>query len=974
VPGVTVMLYDSSTGEPVTDDNGDPLTVVTDEDGSYLFDDLLPGNYYIGFDLGSLPDNYVATDQNVKNPDGSDAPNLDSDADPITGETGPTGPLDSGEENLVLDMGIVQLPTVTVGNYVWLDANGNGRQNTDEEGVPGVIVSIYDADTGEIITDDAGTPITQVTDEDGRYTFTGLSSGTYYVDFDLNTLPDGYVVTPPDQIRSDTLDSDADPETGVTSPTGLLLSGDRDLTLDMGIYVPVQVGDAVWFDDGNGQQDEGEAGVPGMGVTLYRIVGDTTEPVGTTTTDENGNYLFDNLPPGNYTVQFDLDALPDGYIVTPPNVGNDNTDSDADPVTGQTPPTGLLTSGMESLKMDMGITQPIQIGDKVWFDNDRDGIQDEGEPGVANVTVTLYDSTGMTVTTTTTDDQGNYRFDNVIPGIYGVGFDLDTLPDDYIVTRPNATNDQSPETSDQTDSDVNPESGRTPNTPYLLGGTTENSLDMGIRLPEVDAVRIGDLVWQDTNLNGEPDPGEKGVPGITLQLYEASDPTTPISTTVTDEDGNYLFEGLPPGEYLVTVAPETLPTGSLPPVYYGEDPPNNESSSSGPLNPGEEALDMDIAVNSPGSLAGVAWLDIDEDGVREPEETPFEEMTVQLYDENGELVAETVTDATGAYVFDNLSPGSYQVQFVNEGITYTITPQNQGDDPTIDSDPNITGTTGLIFVGSGEPVSNVDVGLYSTPIPIPPGPQATIGNLVWVDADGDGVQDDGEPGMPGIIVELLNLKGEVVAEVTTDDDGRFEFVVEPGSYQLSFSTLEEMAFTLQDEGDDDNRDSDVDPVTGLTTVITVEDGDIDLSYSAGLIDRPLTIQLTSLNAKEVTFVGSTASPFGVRIKWSTSTEIGTFGFKIYRSHDSNFQNALSIADSTTLSRGGDSEYEFIDTTPLFEHAYGYWLVEIQNDATEYPHGPMAVEITGSSDIVVNLAENPKALSLDKEIYLPIVRR
>jgi len=71
-----------------------------------------------------------------------------------------------------------------------------------------------------------------------------------------------------------------------------------DRTLDMGIYKPVMVGDRVWFDDGNGEQDEGEAGVPDVSVTLYDS--SSGEVVAMTNTDSDGNYLFDNLPPGNY--------------------------------------------------------------------------------------------------------------------------------------------------------------------------------------------------------------------------------------------------------------------------------------------------------------------------------------------------------------------------------------------------------------------------------------------------------------------------------------------------------------------------------------------------------------------------------------------------------------------------------------------------------------------------------------------------
>jgi len=63
------------------------------------------------------------------------------------------------------------------------------------------------------------------------------------------------------------------------------------------------------------------------------------------------------------------------------------------------------------------------IGDRVWNDLDRDGIQDCGEPGIPDVTVKLYDCNDVLVATTATDADGMYRF-NVAPGDYNVKFTL----------------------------------------------------------------------------------------------------------------------------------------------------------------------------------------------------------------------------------------------------------------------------------------------------------------------------------------------------------------------------------------------------------------------------------------------------------------------------------------------------------------------------------------------------------------------
>lgn len=63
------------------------------------------------------------------------------------------------------------------------------------------------------------------------------------------------------------------------------------------------------------------------------------------------------------------------------------------------------------------------IGSIVWIDYNKDGIQDNGEPGVPNITVNLYlCADGSSVATTTTDTQGNYLFENVGEDNYYIKF------------------------------------------------------------------------------------------------------------------------------------------------------------------------------------------------------------------------------------------------------------------------------------------------------------------------------------------------------------------------------------------------------------------------------------------------------------------------------------------------------------------------------------------------------------------------
>ena len=88
----------------------------------------------------------------------------------------------------------------------------------------------------------------------------------------------------------------------------------------------------------------------------------------------------------------------------------------------------------------------------------------------------------------------------------------------------------------------------------------------------------------------------------------------------------------------------------------------------------------------------------------------------------------------------------------------------------------------------------------------------SIGDFVWKDLDGDGVQDDNEPGVGGVTVYLTDCNGTILATEVTSNSGYYLFnnLVE-GSYQIYFDISGlplGCDFTLQNVGADD-EDSDV---------------------------------------------------------------------------------------------------------------------------------------------------------------------
>ncbi len=194
-----------------------------------------------------------------------------------------------------------------LGDYVWEDTNKDGKQDANEKGIKGVYVILKDSNGKEL---DRTT-----TDENGKYQFTGLSNGTYSVEF---STPAGYTPTTANAGTDDAVDSD-----GLTT-TGVIKDADN-MTLDSGFYKTPKysLGDYVWYDSNkDGKQDSTEKGIKGVKVTLQNEKG---EVIGTTETDENGKYRFDNLDSGKYKVIFEKPA---GLTQTGTNTTEDDKDAD----------------------------------------------------------------------------------------------------------------------------------------------------------------------------------------------------------------------------------------------------------------------------------------------------------------------------------------------------------------------------------------------------------------------------------------------------------------------------------------------------------------------------------------------------------------------------------------------------------------------------------------------------------------------
>ena len=414
----------------MTDCDGNFIDLaVTDSDGFYFFNNLIPGDYQVQFDISGLPEGCAFTFQDQG---GDDA--LDSDVNAFG--LAPCTTIDGGEYDSTFDAGLLVL--ASLGDLVWHDLDGDGIQDSNEPGIEGVTVNLYD-ENGDLVA-------TTVTDEDGNYLFDNLYPGTYFVEF---IDPDGFESTFSEQGSNDGLDSDITNEIiiqdgGSTTDLYTLSPGEHNPTIDAGYYMCVPIGETVWYDvDTDNVQDPTENGINGMEVTLWRLTNGVWEAWDDMytghkpgTPSDDGYYKF-CAPPGTYYLHFQLPPI--GLVQAQPNVGSDLLDSDVTNGNGLgTTNSFTVQSGDVECTIGAGYYPMAEVGNFVWEDSNLNGIQDEWEAPMANVTVQAFDLDNNLVTEVTTDQDGEYNMEYLQQQSYYLKF---TPPTGYGVTMANATSD-----------------------------------------------------------------------------------------------------------------------------------------------------------------------------------------------------------------------------------------------------------------------------------------------------------------------------------------------------------------------------------------------------------------------------------------------------------------------------------------------------------------------------------------------------
>jgi len=401
--------------------------------------------------------------------------------------------------------------------------------------------------------------------------------------------------------------------------------------------------------------------------------------------------------------------------------------------------------------------------------------------------------------TFTTGDNGIYQFTNITPTdvlttgtLYRVRFEL---PTGYVFTTQGA-----PITTDNnSDADT------------TNGYTDRFSVGSNETVTYVDAGAVGNLslsgtTWEDTDADGTFDAGETGLSGVTLTLtvttsINSTNPTVVYTVTTGAGSPNFTFNQLPAGNYQLSVTAK--PLGYL-------------LSTTGTLSGTLPATGQNFGLYRTAAVGDRVWLDVNGNGTYDTGvDAGLPGVTVRLRDASTDVVISTTTTLAsgdvGFYGFENVTPGSYVVEFVVPSGFQTVNNGLGSLSVDNDNDAQSNGRTASFTLASNQISTTVDAGLIG---------DASISGIAWIDENFDDIRNPGETQrIPGVQVTLTItptvLPAPLTLSTTTNASGVYTFTnLPPGTFVLTFTKPAGYFDITPRVGSDPTVDSDAPVATG----------------------------------------------------------------------------------------------------------------------------------------------------------------
>jgi serine-aspartate repeat-containing protein C/D/E len=643
------------------------------------------------------------------------------------------GRLDDLPSGVALDGGSIQSITMTpagvgveynfceaapasISGYVYQDQSNDGVRDAGESAISGVQVDLVDAD-GQLVA-------TAQTDVDGRYNFVDVAPGEYTI---VESQPADFFdgLDSIGNIRGQTTGQIAADDALRVS----LRQGDIGQEYNFGELAAASLFGIVHVDlDGDCWFDSTELGIEGVQVELYD---DSGELIATATTDSSGTYRFTNLTAGSYTVR---EVQPGEWIHRGQRAGSGGGDA------GVADEISSISVGWGEQLTDYNFCElePASVSGVLFVDGNGDCDSHASQQVLPGVTIELRDKGGRLIASTTTDANGQYRFDHLEPGEYEI---FEQSDDGFLHGGQGSGTGNGQVLGD-----------------HLLGVELLAGDQLtGYRFCKLKPASISGKVWQESDPNQQFEPGDRPLPGVLLELIDDSGQS--IAQESSDASGNYTFEKLLPGSYSVRQAqPDGFFHGGQIVGDAGGLADGDDLIVGIELLGGTDASGYDFPEVPPAMLSGFVFQDgaamslaeiPDPERLREfrdgrltPDDRPLAGIKLELRNvlglpidsgralpgvyANGPIHA--TTDANGFYEFKGLRPGTYHVYQVQPasfvdgldtpgtagGVAVNAADENTSSDRiTIQTltvseltDPGHDAILNIMLVGGGQSLNN----------------------------------------------------------------------------------------------------------------------------------------------------------------------------------------------------------------------------------------------------------------------------
>jgi len=538
------------------------------------------------------------------------------------------------------------------------------------------------------------------------------------------------------------------------STFGVDTDGTNDNAVGVVNVVRSSIAGAVFNDQNDdGSIDSSEHGISSVTITLTGTDNSGNSVNESTTTNSDGEYLFENLSSGT------------NYILTETHPINfsDGLDNASGTVVVNSRTTDVISSIVLSTDTALINYNFGNLGQAFWYDENGNGVKEITETvGVPNVVLTLTGVelvSGKNITFTyTTGSDGTYFFNNLTAGTY-------TLTE----TQPTAWKDGGEELGNA--------GGILSNDSFSNIVLSASQSASGYNFGEEGGSLLG-KVYRDVNDNGVAENTEAGIANVSIRLTGTdTDGKLVDLTTQTNSSGEYSFTGLPASNGTGYTVTETQPTL----VFDGKDTLGslggvlgNDQFTAIPITALSVGTGYNFGegVNIDSSIAGIVFIDTNDNGLKESSELPLTNITLTLTgtDRLGATYNQAVvTNSNGEYIFSNI--------VASDATGYTITETQPTDyDDSVESIAGvvITGTTTTDFISNIQLNDNQQLTDYNFAEVY----AGRISGTVFIDEDDNGILNTGDSGISGVSLQLLGTDtfGDSVSlNTVTANDGTYSF-------------------------------------------------------------------------------------------------------------------------------------------------------------------------------------------------------